>query len=265
MLYGCEIWGAQPLNMLEIFYRKFLKKILHLRPSTPSCMVYGEVGKLPLQVTVDKQLISYWLRLLNKDESTLAHIIYIMVLNLFVRDEYKVKWLCRVKNIIDSCGLSYLWFNQNKIDTKQSKQILHNRIADIALQNWYTEVFTSSMCTIYRRFKKQLDFENYLMSANPRERISMTKYRCANSRIPVYSQIYMYDTEACTLCNRKVTGDEYHYILICPYFRLNRELYIKPYYYRRPGMMKFEQLFSSKNKRTLSKLAKFITLIMKQF
>ena len=74
-------------------------------------MVYGEVGKLPLQVTVDKQLISYWLRLLNKDESTLAHIIYIMVLNLFVRDEYKVKWLCRMKNIIDSCGLSYLWFN----------------------------------------------------------------------------------------------------------------------------------------------------------
>ena len=160
--------------------------------------------------------ISYWLRLLNKDESTLAHIIYIMVLNLFVRDEYKVKWLCRVKNNIDSCGLSYLWFNQNKIDTKQSKQILHNRIADIALQNWYTEVFTSSMCTIYRRFKKQLDFENYLMSANTRERISMTKYRCANSRIPVYSQIYMYDTEACTLCNLKVTGDEYHYILICP-------------------------------------------------
>ena len=63
-----------------------LKKILHLRPSAPSCMVYGEVGKLPLQVTVDKQLISYWLRLLNKDEFTLAHIIYIIVLNLFVRD-----------------------------------------------------------------------------------------------------------------------------------------------------------------------------------
>ena len=113
-------------------------------------MVYGEVGKVPLQVTVDKQLISYWLRLLNKDESTLAHIIYIIVLSLFVRDEFKVKWLCRVKYIIDSCGLSYLWFNQNKIDTKQSKQILHNRIEDIALQNWYTDVFTSSMCTIYR-------------------------------------------------------------------------------------------------------------------
>ena len=74
----------------------------------------------------------------------------------------------------------------------------------------------------------------------------------------------MYDTEACTLCNLKVTSDEYHYILfICPYFRLKRELYIKPYYYRRPCMLKFKQLFSYKNKRTLSKLAKYITLIMK--
>ena len=96
--------------MLEIFYRKFLKKIIHLSPSTPSCIVYGEVGKLPLQVTVDKQLITYWLRLLNKDESTLAHIIYIIILHLFVRDEYKIKWLCRVKTlstVVDYriCGL----------------------------------------------------------------------------------------------------------------------------------------------------------------
>ena len=104
MLYGCEIWGAQPLNMLEIFYRNILEKIL----STPKA--------------IDTKLHGIWLRLLNKDD--LAHNIYIIVLNLFVRDEYKVKWLCRVKNIIDSCGLSYLWFNQNKIDTKQSKQIL---------------------------------------------------------------------------------------------------------------------------------------------
>ena len=59
MLYGCKIWRAQSLNMLEIFDRKFLKKILHLSPSTGSCMVYGEVGKVPLQVTVDKHLIFY--------------------------------------------------------------------------------------------------------------------------------------------------------------------------------------------------------------
>ena len=46
--------------------------------------------------------------------------------NLFVRNEYKGNWLCRVKYIIDNLGLSYLWVDQSTIDTNQSKQILHN-------------------------------------------------------------------------------------------------------------------------------------------
>ena len=46
LLYGSEVWGFQKINMLEIFYR--FKKNLKLRPSTPNCMIYGEVVKLPL-------------------------------------------------------------------------------------------------------------------------------------------------------------------------------------------------------------------------
>ena len=164
--------------MLEIFYRKFIFKILHLRPSTPSSMVYGEVGKLPPQVTIDKRLIFFWLRLLNREGSSLAHIVYISANNMFVRDVYKAKWLCRVNNIGDNCGLSYLWMNQSMMDTNQVKQLIHTRIKEVALHNWYTDMSTSSMCTM---FKKQLNFEDYVLSCNYRERISQTKCRYANS------------------------------------------------------------------------------------
>ena len=77
--------------------------------------------------------------------------------------------------------------------------------------------------------------------------------------------IYMYEIELCTLCDLNVNGDEYHYIMICPYFRQSRELYLKHYFYTRPNMIKFSQLFSSENNRTLSRLAKLITVIMIQF
>ena len=40
-------------NARNILY-KYLKNILNLRPSTPNFMIYGDVSKLPLQVTVDK-------------------------------------------------------------------------------------------------------------------------------------------------------------------------------------------------------------------
>ena len=81
-----------------------------------------------------------------------------------------------------------------------------------------------------------------------------------NSKIPVYNQIYMYETELCTLCDLIVNG-----IMKCPYFRQSMKLYLKHYFYTRPNMLKFTQLFSSENKRTLSRLAKFITVIMIQF
>ena len=75
----------------------------------------------------------------------------------------------------------------------------------------------------------------------------------------------MYDTELCTLCDLNVIGDEYLYIMICPYFRQCMELYLKHYFYTRPNMLTLDQLFSSENKRTLSRLAKCITVIMIQF
>ena len=187
-----------------IFWKYFagnlFKKILCLRPSAPSCMVYGEVGKL----------MSLWLCLLNKEESSLALIVYMIAHNLFVRDVYKAKWLCRVKHIVDNCGLSYLWLNQSMMDTNQDKQLIHTRIEEVALHNWYTDISTSSMCTMYRLFKKQSNFEDYLLSCNNRERISLTKYRCANSKIPFYNLIYMYETELCTLYDLNVNGNEYH-------------------------------------------------------
>ena len=48
LLYASEVWGFSCTEMVEILRRNFLKKILHLRPSTPNCMVYGEQGVLPL-------------------------------------------------------------------------------------------------------------------------------------------------------------------------------------------------------------------------
>ena len=41
----------------------------------------------------------------------------------------------------------------------------------------------------------------------------------------------MYETELCTLCDLNVNADEYHYIMICPYFTQSMELYLKHYFY----------------------------------
>ena len=45
-----------------------------------------------------------------------------IALNLFRRDEYESQWLKRVKHILDSCGLSYMWVVPSaQIPTKHCK------------------------------------------------------------------------------------------------------------------------------------------------
>ena len=147
----------------------------------------GEVGKLPLQVPIDKHMINYGIRLLNKAITSYAAIIYTITLKLFISGEYKTQWLSRVKGILDNCGWFYIWLNQNRIDKSQCKSLIHKRIEDIAHQKWYIDFSNSSMCITYKLFKTQLHFEKHLLNSNCKDRINLTNLRCSNSKLPIYN------------------------------------------------------------------------------
>ena len=83
----------------------------------------------------------------------LAYTTYIIVLNIFMRNEYKAHRLIKVNHIPNNCGLSYMWLNQQTRHTKWCKLIIHNRLEDIAMQKWGNDMSTSSMCSGYKMFK----------------------------------------------------------------------------------------------------------------
>ena len=57
LLYGCEIWGYEKLESIEIFYRKFLRYILKVNSQTTNCMVYGETGRTPLNIIIKTRMV----------------------------------------------------------------------------------------------------------------------------------------------------------------------------------------------------------------
>lgn len=69
LLYGCEIWGYENIDIIEKIHLKFLKYVLCLKSSTPSYMVYGESGRYPLYVTVYSRMISYWTKMIQGQEN----------------------------------------------------------------------------------------------------------------------------------------------------------------------------------------------------
>ena len=83
-----------------------------MHPSTPTYMVLGEIGKLPLKTSIDKRIISFWGRMVNGNNSKLAYALYKKLLqNVNGNSWPDVKRTC-------------IWLNQNctQLEMQQVKQ-----------------------------------------------------------------------------------------------------------------------------------------------
>ena len=61
-LYGSEIWGYENCDLIENFHFKYCKQLLHLKASTPRVMVYGELGRFPMQIYIKSRMIGFWVK-----------------------------------------------------------------------------------------------------------------------------------------------------------------------------------------------------------
>ena len=52
LLYGCEAWGFESVDIIDRFQLQFYKIILKAKKSTPTCMLLGELGELPLSIKI---------------------------------------------------------------------------------------------------------------------------------------------------------------------------------------------------------------------
>ena len=69
----------------------------------------------------------------------------------------------------------------------------------------------------------------------------------------------------CPLCNLNDIGDDFHYLLKCSFFETDRKELLKQYFYTRTNIIKFQHLLASTNKNILTKLSKFMKIIMNKF
>ena len=270
LLYGSEVWGSGNISDVEVFYRKFLKIILKVGKSTPNCMVYGETGKLPLQLNISKRMVSFWLKISEDKPKKIATKFYNIMLRLQNTGEYDFKWLNKVKSILVSTGYGNLWEMQDQYDTKYPifKNIpaaIKESVVSVTLE----KIQSGSRCTNYRIYKQNLKLEFYLTNLHPRHRIIMSKFRCGYNRLPINDFRFFRSTDLsekhCRLCNQHEIGDEYHYLFCCPFFVHERKRYLKKYFISHPNTEKMCKLFNSRSKRILVNLAKFQAVIMSNF
>ena len=256
-----------PIDLqLELFfflYLKYLKYVLGLKQSTPSCMVYGETGRFPLPVYIKTRMISFWCKLVSDDENKLSSRFYNLLCHYSDNRTLSSKWLDTIKHILDHTGFSNMFVmpRNNSGNLSNFHMVIKQRLEDQYEQQWRNEINESSKCTLYRIFKTEFKFENYLCFLPLYERNTFCKFRTCNHKLPIEVGRYTNTpriNRICIFCNNNTLCDGFHFVLECSILSEVRNQFLPKYCHQRPNVLKFKNIMSSQNLNVIKKLVKYL-------
>ena len=265
LTYACEIWGFENLDIIETVHTEFLRKITKSRKSTPLYMLYAELGRVPLEITIKTRIVSFWNKLICGKFTKISFLLYQFLRNY---DQHDSKWITCVKNILSSVGRNDIWEYQNELNDGNCKDIVKQILIDQFQQKWHENLSESSKGIAYYSFKDRIALESYFTTLPKHLVLNMVRFRTSNHRLPIETGRWYdidLDERICPLCTTGSLGDEYHYLLECPAFKTQRLKYIDKRFYRRPNMLLFRSLLTQEDTESVAKLSIFMGIIVKHF
>ena len=134
------------------------------------------------------------------------------------------------------------------------------------LQNWNTKLESSSKGLNYRLFKDSIHLESFFIKLPRSLYIHLGKLRTGNHRFPCergHWQGLDRNERKCTLCNCLEVGDEFHYLLVCSFFSLERKWFIVKRYYSNLNILKYKELMNCADERRLKDMSVFAKILIK--
>ena len=124
-------------------------------------MVYGELGKYPMEIQIKTRMITYWSKLINGKDKKYAKLLYYLGFKLQQENRGNIAWFENIKSILNHTGLSNIWLEQTTHSTKWLKAKIKLTLTDQFKQNWQSTVQSSPNALNYCMYKDELKLEDY--------------------------------------------------------------------------------------------------------
>ena len=181
-------------------------------------MLYAELGRYPLSIIIKQRMVNFWTILLTGKTSKLSYKIYQFMLNL---NDTEFKWINYVQSILINSGRYDIWIRQSENTSPYIGKQIKSNLCDQFPQSWTAELQSSSKGKYYSVYKNHTNRENYINTLSGPSLLTMFKFRTANHKLPVevgrWANVELSDRK-CLLCQNNQIGDEFHYLLECPFF-----------------------------------------------
>ena len=248
--YGSEVWGFSQADKLETLYLRYLKNMLCVRSSTPSCFVYKESNVFPLIVNRYVRIFKYWLKIISLPNSSLVKRVYNLLVNdMLTADDDITNWVTLLKSMLEKHGMGFIWHQQQYLNNTNSFIIsfFKKRINDIYSQNINASISLVSNTRLYKHLNAYSVNNAYLFTIQDKYiRRAITKFRLGSHNLMIergrWLNLEVVDRQ-CMVCNK--IEDEYHVIVECTLYVEWRKKYVPKSLTKNPSMFKFIKLLNN--------------------
>ena len=282
-VYGSEIWGFENLKDVEMFHRRFFRILLCSYKFTPNCMLYGETNTTDISTKVNIRMINFWEKMECSERPKLSSILCKTMRkdfnNILSKPDDKMntskdndirhfKWCRKIKDTLDSMGLSSKWIYGHILDPS-FKSIFKQRCYDVFIQKWNADLQKNSQCNVYKMFKDSPKIEKYMLKLENAHRFRILKFIMRVHKLPVTKNRFKFiendPSTVCPLCDVNEVGNESHYLFKCKYFENERhELVPNSVVNKHDRCIAWKNLFKL-DVHLLIDVSRFFKIIMNEF
>ena len=138
------------LNTISIV-NLYKYKLLGVKRVTQNDFVYGELGRVSLQVTIHLSIIKYRLKMLECENVKYIRYVYDFMLSELERKPNTVNWASKVKDLLSSMGFYEVWIAQG-VGNKMHLSDMKTTLKDNFVKNWRSRKDDSDRARFYCLF-----------------------------------------------------------------------------------------------------------------
>ena len=169
----------------SVLHQRFLKFILGINKSCTNMATLGELGEFPLQVKGVTALLSFWHRVTQMPDDTLAKQAYKYSLE---NESFQSEWIASVKFLLQYLGLENYFRNPSAVNKNQFKTVCKAKLKEKIVEQWdmyMDNIGDGNKLRFYKTFKNHFGRELYLDLVSDFLRKIITKFRCSDHKLEI--------------------------------------------------------------------------------
>ena len=114
LLYVCEVWRYENIDILEKVHTKFFNLFLECPNARMICRYMENYGRYPLSIKIKQRMVRYWTRILKSSEYKLNKVVYTILYILHCKKVHLSPWIIYVSTIFQKT-VAVIMCGQHKI------------------------------------------------------------------------------------------------------------------------------------------------------